>query len=108
MTDTPVRMVHCKKLGKELPGLAKPPFRNELGQKIFADISQEAWAGWLKDSVKYVNTYFTGRLDITSPEGQKFWFKQCAVYFGFEEGDLAQTAFQPNEGKPSEGKPSPE
>jgi hypothetical protein len=22
-------------------------------------------------------------------------FKQCAVYFGFEKGDLAETAFQP-------------
>ena len=96
MTDTPVRMVHCKKLDKDLPGMKKVPFRNEMGKRIFDEISQEAWEMWLKDSVKYVNTY---RLDTTSPEGQKFWFKQCAIYFGYEEGDLAQTAFQPSEGK---------
>ncbi len=27
------RMVMCKKLGKELPGLASKPFPNELGQR---------------------------------------------------------------------------
>ena len=45
---------------------------------------------WLKDSVKFINTY---RVDLASPEGQKFMAKQCAIYFGFEEGDAAQTAF---------------
>jgi Fe-S cluster biosynthesis and repair protein YggX len=90
------RIVHCKKLGKDLPGLARPPYKNELGQRIYNEISKEAWDGWLRDSVRYVNTYFgPGRMDLATPEGQKFMFKQCAVYFGFEEGDLAQTAFVP-------------
>jgi Fe-S cluster biosynthesis and repair protein YggX len=90
------RIVHCRKLNKDLPGLARPPYRNELGQRIYNEVSKEAWDMWLKDSVKYVNTY---RVDLTSPEGQKFMFKQCAVYFGFEEGELAQTAFVPAEKK---------
>jgi len=47
---------------------------------------------WLQDSVKYINTY---RVDLASPEGQKFMFKQAAVYFGFEEGELAATAWTP-------------
>jgi hypothetical protein len=54
---------------------------------------------WLKDSVKYINTY---RVDLSTPEGQKFMFKQVAVYFGFEDGELAATAFVPAEAK-SEG-----
>lgn len=90
------RIVHCKKLGKDLPGLARPPYRNELGQKIFNEVSKDAWDQWLKDSVKYINTY---RLDLASPEGQKFMLKQCAIYFGFEEGSLAETAFVPKEQK---------
>ena len=89
MTD---RIVHCVKLGKDLPGLARPPYKNELGKKLFENVSKEAWDMWLKDSVKYINTY---RVDLASPEGQKFMFKQCAVYFGFEEGELAETAFTP-------------
>lgn len=88
------RLVKCRKLGKELPGLARPPYKNELGQRIYAEVSKEAWDMWVKDSVKYVNTY---RVDLTTPEGQKFMFDQAAVYFGFEEGKLADTAFTPAE-----------
>ncbi len=86
------RLVQCVKLGKELPGLSRPPYRNELGQRIFESVSKEAWQQWLSDSVKFVNTY---RVDLASPEGQKFMFKQCSVYFGFEQGDVAQTAWTP-------------
>jgi Fe-S cluster biosynthesis and repair protein YggX len=77
-------------LKKALPGLDRPPYRNELGQQLFAEVSKEAWQQWLAASVKYVNTY---RLDLASPDGQKFLLKQCAVYFGFEEGEMAVTAF---------------
>jgi len=88
------RIVHCRLLKKDLPGLARPPYKNELGQKIYNEVSKEAWDKWLKDSVKYINTY---RLDLASPDGQKFMLKQAAVYFGFEEGELANTAFVPRE-----------
>ena len=49
---TEPRMVTCAKLGKELPGLPKPPYRNELGQRIYEQVSKEAWDGWIRDSVK--------------------------------------------------------
>jgi Fe-S cluster biosynthesis and repair protein YggX len=98
------RIVHCRLLNKDLPGLDRPPYRNELGQKLFNEVSKEAWAQWLKDSVKFINTY---RLDLASTDGQKFMLKQCAIYFKFEEGELAGTAFVPQDGaappKPSEG-----
>jgi Fe-S cluster biosynthesis and repair protein YggX len=92
------RLVKCRKLGKELPGLARPPYKNELGKRLYEEVSKEAWDGWLKDSVKFINTY---RLDLTAPEGQKFMFEQCEVYFGMKEGRLAETAFVPAEGPPS-------
>jgi Fe-S cluster biosynthesis and repair protein YggX len=95
MTDP--RIVHCRKLDKDLPGLSRPPYKNELGQRIFNEVSKEAWDAWIKDSVKYINTY---RVDLTSKQGQEFMFKQCAIYFGFEDGELAQTAFVP---KPTGG-----
>jgi Fe-S cluster biosynthesis and repair protein YggX len=91
MTDN-VRMVQCKKLGQKLPGLKRLPYRNELGQKIFDEISQQAWDQWLKDSVKFINTY---RVDLATPAGQKFMLDQCAIYFGYEEGKLADTAWVP-------------
>ena len=93
---TTVRTVQCVKLQKELPGLARPPYKNELGQRIFEEVSKEAWDMWLKDSVKFINTY---RVDLTSADGQKFMFKQCSIYFGFEDGEMAQTAFVPADEK---------
>lgn len=92
MSET--RMVQCKKLGKELPGLPRPPYKNELGKRIYEEISKDAWDLWLKDSVKYINTY---RVDLTSPEGQKFMFDQASIYFGFSDAAPAQTAFVPQE-----------
>jgi Fe-S cluster biosynthesis and repair protein YggX len=87
-------------LKKELPGLDRPPFRNELGQRIYNEVSKEAWQDWLKASVKFINTY---RVDLASSEGQKFMAKQCAVYLGFEEGDLAQTAWTPENAPKTDG-----
>ena len=89
------RIVHCRKLKKDLPGLPRPPYKNELGQKIFNEVSKEAWDMWLKDSVKYINTYCGpgGKYDLATTEGQKFMFQQVSVYFGFEDGALADTAF---------------
>lgn len=94
------RLVKCRKLGKELPGLAKPPYKNELGKRIYEEVSKEAWDMWVRDSVKYVNTY---RVDLTSPEGQKFMFEQAEIYFGFKEGQLARTAFTPAQPEADEG-----
>ncbi len=88
------RIVHCRLLKKDLPGLDRPPYKNELGKRLYDEVSKEAWAQWLKDSVKYINTY---RVDLASDEGQKFMLKQCAIYFGYEEGDLAQTAYTPRD-----------
>src|SRR5580704_16450016 len=84
------RIVHCRMYKKDLPGLSRPPYKNELGQKIYAEVSREGWERWLKDSVKFINTY---RLDLASPEGKKFMLEQCSVYFGFTEGSQAQTAW---------------
>jgi len=89
------RIVHCRLLKKELPGLDRPPYRNELGQQLYNEVSKEAWQQWLKDSVKFINTY---RVDLASTDGQKFMLKQCAIYFKYEEGELAGTAFVPKDG----------
>ncbi|MDP9001771.1 MAG: oxidative damage protection protein [Myxococcota bacterium] len=92
----PERIVHCRLLKKDLPGLDRRPFKGELGERLFAEVSKEGWQRWLKDSVKFINTY---RVDLASPEGQAFMLKQCAIYFSYEEGDLAATAWTPDEKK---------
>ena len=90
----PNRLVHCIKLDKELPGLKRPPFPNEVGQLVFEKVSKEAWDLWLQASVRYINTY---RVDLSSREGTDFMLNQLKIWLGLEEGDLAATAWTPPE-----------
>ena len=89
------RMVQCVKLGYEAPGLDKPPFKGEFGQKIFDHVSKEAWRMWLEHSKMLVNEY---RLDMTSPAHQKLWFGECDKYF-FGEGSQLPPEFKGGEDK---------
>jgi Fe-S cluster biosynthesis and repair protein YggX len=52
----PDRIIQCKKLDQELPGLARQPFPTEFGKWVFENISHQAWEDWLKESVRYINT----------------------------------------------------
>ena len=41
------RMIHCKKLDREAEGLDRPPYPGPLGQRIYEDISKQAWQDWI-------------------------------------------------------------
>ena len=70
-------MVTCAKKGAELPGLVYRPFSDELGTKIFENISQEAWSEWLEHSKMIVNEY---RLDLTSEQAHTMLKEQCEAF----------------------------
>jgi Fe-S cluster biosynthesis and repair protein YggX len=72
------RTVSCVKLGAEAEGLEKPPFKGDLGQRIFEQVSKEAWRGWLEHSKMLINEF---RLDLTSARGQQIWMSECERYF---------------------------
>ena len=80
-----MRMVHCVKLGRESEGLDKPPFKGELGQKVFDHICKEAWRGWLEHSKMLINEF---RLDLTSEQGQRMWMTELERYFWGDGSDL--------------------
>jgi Fe-S cluster biosynthesis and repair protein YggX len=84
-------MVHCVKLKQELEGLEKPPFKGELGQRVFDNVSREAWRAWLEHSKMIVNEY---RLDLVSPQGQRIWMDQLEKYF-FGDGAAAPPDYKP-------------
>lgn len=86
------RIVKCAKLGRELPGMAYKPFHNELGQKIFDSISQEAWMMWIEFSKRIVNEF---RLDLTSATGQKLLLEQAEEFF-FGQGGNNPPEFVPS------------
>ena len=84
-------MVHCIKLQREAEGLDKPPFKGDLGKRVFDTVSKEAWRQWLEHSKMIVNEY---RLDLVSPEGQRVWMDQLEKYF-YGEGSAAPKEYVP-------------
>ena len=72
------RMVKCVKLGQELPGIIYKPFDNELGQRIYDSVSQDAWRMWIEQSKMLVNEY---RIDLTSAQGQRMLLEQAEKFF---------------------------
>jgi Fe-S cluster biosynthesis and repair protein YggX len=85
------RMVKCVKLGQELPGVSYTPFNNELGKRIYANVSQQAWMMWVEFSKKIVNEY---RLDLTSPSGQSVLLEQAERFF-FGDGGQQPPEYVP-------------
>lgn len=81
------RIVHCVKLGKDLPGLAKPPVPGELGQKIFDNVSKEAFKMFMDYFRIIVNEY---RIDLTSPESDKIFEDHMRDFFFGEGGKMPE------------------
>ena len=78
------RMVKCAKLGRELPGIIYRPFDNDLGKRIYDNVSQEAWRMWIEQSKMLVNEY---RIDLASPQGQRILLEKAEQFFFGEAAD---------------------
>jgi Fe-S cluster biosynthesis and repair protein YggX len=70
--------VFCVKLGREAEGLEEPPFDSELGQKIYKNISKEAWNQWQEHMKMLLNEY---RLQPWKKDHQDFIVQQMDQYF---------------------------
>lgn len=85
------RMVQCVKLGKEAEGFEKAPYVGELGQKIFENISKEAWQLWLRQQTMIINEY---RLSPIDPRARKMIEAEMEKFF-FGEGSELPQGFKP-------------
>ncbi|MEE9447494.1 MAG: oxidative damage protection protein [Arenicellales bacterium] len=47
--------LQCVKLNKQAEGLDKAPWPGELGERILANISKEAWMQWLGEQTILIN-----------------------------------------------------
>ena len=72
------RMVKCVKLGRELPGLDKPPFPGELGQRIYEHVSKQAYDMWPAQSTLIINHY---GLNMADPDARKLLREQMEEFF---------------------------
>jgi Fe-S cluster biosynthesis and repair protein YggX len=77
------RTVLCQKLGRELPGLERPPVPGELGQRIFDHISARAWDMWQDHSRLLINHY---GLNLADPDARALLREQMEEFlFGEQE-----------------------
>jgi Fe-S cluster biosynthesis and repair protein YggX len=87
-----VRKVFCVKFQRELPGLEEVPFEGHpLGQRIYENVSKEAWKLWLEHMKILMNEY---RLNLGDPKSQEFLIKQMEQYF-FGEGAAFPAEYVP-------------
>lgn len=83
------RNVQCIKLGREAEGLKMPPYPGELGQRLYENVSREAWQMWLQHQTMLINEY---RLTPIEPKDRAFLEQEMEKFF-FGEGSERPTEF---------------
>ena len=88
------RMVHCRKLKQELPGLDMPPFPGPKGQEIFENVSKQAWAEWMTHQTTLINEMRLNMMDLTA---RTYLSEQREKFFAGEDVDQAEGYVPPAE-----------
>ncbi|MDX2350184.1 MAG: oxidative damage protection protein [Porticoccus sp.] len=88
------RMVHCKKLNKELEGLDAAPFPGPKGQEIYDNISKQAWEDWLEHQTRLINEKRLNMMDMTA---RTYLSEQRNKFLSDEEFDEAEGYVPPSE-----------
>ena len=79
------RMVQCVKLGKEAEGLDTATYPGELGQRIFDNVSKEAWQLWLRHQTMLINEH---RITPLDPKARRFLEEEMEKFFFGGGADL--------------------
>lgn len=87
------RMVKCVLLGVEAEGLDYAPYPGELGQRIYENVSRQAWQQWLAHQTMLINEY---RLTPIEPKARKFLEEEMEKFF-FGEGSSKPDGFVPEQ-----------
>ncbi len=82
-------LVFCVKLQKEAEGLERPPYPGKLGERIYQEVSKEAWRAWLKHQTLLINE---NRLNMTDLKSRQFLSTEMEKYF-FGEGSAPPAGF---------------
>ena len=79
------RLVHCAKLKEDLPGLDAPPWPGEIGERIYREVSANAWQLWEERQKMILNEY---RVLPWQKEGQELILKHMEEFFFGENAAL--------------------
>ena len=78
MNAAPPRMVDCVLLKRRAPGLDRLPYPGELGQRIWKQVSKEAWQRWVAHQTMLINEY---RLVPIEPKARQFLEGEMEKFF---------------------------
>lgn len=81
--------IFCVKLQQDALRMDAPPFPGKLGEKIFENVSKEAWAMWLSHQTILINEY---RLSLIDPKAREFLLTEMENYF-FGSGSEKPSGF---------------
>jgi Fe-S cluster biosynthesis and repair protein YggX len=70
--------VNCVLLKREAEGLDYLPYPGELGRRIYANVSKEAWAQWVAHQTTLINE---NRLTPIEPKARAFLVKEMENFF---------------------------
>lgn len=65
--------IHCRRCDKDSAPLPKAPFRNELGERIHAEVCAACWQEWLEHQTLLINHY---GLDPRDKAARDFLYEQ--------------------------------
>jgi Fe-S cluster biosynthesis and repair protein YggX len=85
------RNVFCVKLQRQAEGLDFAPYPGELGKRIFASVSKQAWTQWLAHQTMLINE---NRLSPLDPKARKFLEGEMEQFL-FGEGSAAPAGYVP-------------
>ncbi len=94
------RMIDCVKIGQTLPGLEKPPFPGELGQRIYDNVSAEGYALWQPHMTILINHY---GLNPADPETRRILREQMEEFFFGVDARLPEGWIPPDQARPTKG-----
>ena len=72
------RTVHCVILKREAEGLDFAPWVGDLGQRIFEQVSKEAWQQWLAHQTLLINEK---HLRLVDPKHKAYLVAQMEAFF---------------------------
>lgn len=85
------KMIYCCKLKQEAEALPNPPFPGPLGERVFKEVSKQAWRMWVAHQTMLINEY---RLSLIDPKAREFLNEEMQKFF-FGEGSEKPSGFVP-------------
>ncbi len=72
------RIVQCVLLGEQAEGMDYAPYPGKLGQRIYENVSKQAWQQWIGHQTMLINE---NRLTPIEPAARKFLEEEMEKFF---------------------------